>query len=84
MVALCAWTLERKASCRSSAASYSRTPLSVGGLGKTRDRQSDLDRSPNTLDSRSEVIQPPGQTAQKKQAKLLEKSWRAMALRAHL
>ena len=61
-----------------------RTPLSVGGLGKTRDRQSDLDRSPNTLDSRSEVIQPPGQTAQKKQAKLLAKSRRAMALRAHL
>jgi hypothetical protein len=45
---------------------------------------SDLNLSPNSLDLRFNVIEPPGQTAQKKQVKLLEKPWRAMALRTHL
>jgi hypothetical protein len=57
-------------------------PLSDGGLGKS-DR-SDLNLSPNSLDSRFKVIEPQGQTMQKKQAELLEQTRRAMALRTHL
>jgi hypothetical protein len=61
----------------------SHTPLSVGGLGKKCDPPN-LHPLPKSIDSPFKVIKPPGQTKQKKAAELLEISWRAMALSAHL
>jgi hypothetical protein len=60
-----------------------RHPLSDGKIDKKGD-PSDLNLSLNTLDSQFKVVEPPGQTVQKKQVDLLEKSRRAMALRTHL
>jgi hypothetical protein len=75
------YTLVRKTSRRSSTASWN-TRISLG-IGK-KSGPANLNLSLNNLNSRLETIEPPGQTAQKKQAELLEKPWRAIAFRPHL
>jgi hypothetical protein len=75
------YTLARNASRRSSTASWN-THINLG-IGK-KSHPANLNLSLNSLNSRLEAIEPPGQTAQKKQAELLEKPWRAIAFRPHL